>query len=139
MTRARKVEIFALALAVACLAWFLVSVRYWFGFSVGRCIVSGAGGCVMLDCEPAPVGRMAFVQAAPSAGVYWSGIATATGPFIILPLWGPLLLFATVAALAHRRARKPKAGTCAKCGYNLMGNVTGTCSECGTATRAATE
>jgi hypothetical protein len=33
---------------------------------------------------------------------------------------------------AHRVARRRAAGECLRCGYDLTGNVSGTCPECGT-------
>jgi hypothetical protein len=48
-----------------------------------------------------------------------------------VPLWVPFVLCVVVAVLAHRRARGPKPGTCIKCGYNLSGNESGVCPECG--------
>ncbi len=57
--------------------------------------------------------------------------------WFFVPLWVPAAatLLATGAAwrldaLARRRAR---AGCCAKCGYDLTGNTTGICPECGAA------
>ena len=49
-----------------------------------------------------------------------------------------LLLLAAYPAIAFirgplRRWRRRKRGECVNCGYNLTGNVTGVCSECGTA------
>ncbi len=44
----------------------------------------------------------------------------------------PALFYARRAAAAWRRARRRKRGLCAHCGYNLTGNVSGRCSECGT-------
>ena len=40
--------------------------------------------------------------------------------------------------LTYRRRLRPHArtGHCAACGYNLSGNVSGTCPECGTSTSA---
>ncbi len=54
-----------------------------------------------------------------------------------LPLWAPLLVFATYPTIAFirgplrrwRARRKPN--HCTSCGYNLTGNVSGVCSECG--------
>ena len=56
------------------------------------------------------------------------------GPF---PAWFPPILFgAPLYALlrfpARRRRRRRKQGLCVDCGYDLTGNVTGVCSECGT-------
>ena len=54
-----------------------------------------------------------------------------------VPLWIPFLLFATYPTIAFyrgplRRYRRRRKGLCVKCGYNLTGNVSGACSECGT-------
>ena len=55
-----------------------------------------------------------------------------------VPLWLPLLLFPAYPAFALvrgplRRWRRHRKGLCIRCGYNLEGNVSGTCSECGNA------
>jgi len=52
--------------------------------------------------------------------------------FILVPLWIPFLLFAipTVYLWWIDRRRIPP-GHCQKCGYNLTGNVSGVCPECG--------
>ena len=54
-----------------------------------------------------------------------------------LPLWCPMLLFSAYPMIAFvhgplRRYRRRRKGLCAKCGYDLTGNATGVCSECGT-------
>jgi hypothetical protein len=50
----------------------------------------------------------------------------------IIPLWIPLALLGTPTLLFWwlDRRRIP-AGHCRKCGYNLTGNVSGRCPECG--------
>ena len=55
---------------------------------------------------------------------------------IAFPLWLPLAMCVVlpVAQFARhflRRRRRPP-GTCSQCGYNLTGNSSGTCPECGT-------
>ncbi len=55
---------------------------------------------------------------------------------LFLPLWTPLLIFATYPTLAFirgpvRRWRRRRRGLCVKCAYNLTGNVSGVCPECG--------
>ena len=67
---------------------------------------------------------------APLGAVLWNAI-------------GPLLLITPAGSgwAAYRCARARAAGRsahlCRRCGYNLTGNVSGVCPECGTARRAA--
>ena len=56
---------------------------------------------------------------------------------LIAPAWILPVLFAAYPSIAFirgpvRRHRRRKRGLCLKCGYDLTGNVTGVCSECGT-------
>jgi predicted Zn-ribbon and HTH transcriptional regulator len=56
-------------------------------------------------------------------GYYW-GIA--------VPLWAPFLIFAVpTGILWWRDRRRIPPGHCQSCGYNLTGNVSGVCPECG--------
>jgi hypothetical protein len=54
-----------------------------------------------------------------------------------LPLWCPLLVLALPTAWLWRGDRVLGPGHCRQCGYDLTGNVTGRCPECGTPTRGA--
>lgn len=53
---------------------------------------------------------------------YWEGY---------LPLWLPFLMFAAPTAFLWYRDRRIPAGHCQACGYDLRGNVSGICPECG--------
>ncbi|MBI3832703.1 MAG: hypothetical protein HY287_00035 [Planctomycetes bacterium] len=53
------------------------------------------------------------------------------------PFWLPAILFAIYPILSItrgplRRARRRRRGQCMKCAYDLTGNISGTCPECGT-------
>lgn len=54
---------------------------------------------------------------------------------IIIPLWIPTLLFAVPPILCvaswYRSRLRRKTGHCALCGYDLTGNESGNCPECG--------
>ncbi len=49
-----------------------------------------------------------------------------------MPLWCPLILVALPTAYLYNRDRRPPPGHCLKCSYDLTGNVSGVCPECGT-------
>jgi len=56
-----------------------------------------------------------------------------------VPLWAGSVLFAAYPSVAFirgplRRWRRRRRGCCIACGYNLTGNVSGVCPECGEAT-----
>jgi len=52
--------------------------------------------------------------------------------FIRVPLWMPFLAFMILTAILwHRERRMPPRGHCLKCGYDLTGNESGRCPECG--------
>jgi hypothetical protein len=49
-----------------------------------------------------------------------------------MPLWVPSLLFSVLSVILFRRDRRRSgAGHCFVCGYDLCGNVSGICPECG--------
>ncbi len=63
-----------------------------------------------------------------SVGKAWYGF---------IPCWCPLVVFAAPTVVLWCRAHKCLENGCQKCGYDLTGNVSGVCPECGTAVRNA--
>ena len=47
------------------------------------------------------------------------------------PAWLAILAVALPTAILWYRDRRPPKGHCQRCGYDLTGNVTGVCPECG--------
>ena len=51
---------------------------------------------------------------------------------VAIPFWAPMLILGIpTAVLWWSKRRAVRAGHCEKCGYDLTGNVTGRCPECG--------
>ncbi len=76
-------------------------------------------------------------RAAHGWGLDISGNSNPPAVVVSTPLWLPTLLFAIYPAIAVlcRRIRgrlSSDPSLCSQCGYNLTGNQSGTCPECGT-------
>ena len=75
--------------------------------------------------------------------IYWGGEQSMGSPFnwsvsdkVALWLWLPVVVFLALPSFAFVRGPllrhlRRKTGCCLKCGYDLTGNVSGVCSECG--------
>jgi hypothetical protein len=59
--------------------------------------------------------------------------------YIVIPDWMPVLLLLLLPSLWlwSRWRGRCKNGSCRTCGYNLLGNTSGVCPECGTACTTA--
>ena len=136
-----------------------VSVLYYceYGFAIGQANIAifGSGGCVsfllVLDSSSPgvpsprsdlpPVGlvtrRCHKLSWAWQIVVRWNpnrGPPDWNRRLVRLPLWMPFVLVAIPTAFLWWRDRRlPPPGHCQRCGYDLTGNVSGRCPECGTA------
>ena len=86
--------------------------------------------------------RLADWPDALSYGTFWTcelGFwmpSLVRGPYssLILPIWVLVIVAAIGISFSMlRRLRRARPGCCNSCGYNLTGNVSGRCPECGTA------
>jgi hypothetical protein len=62
-------------------------------------------------------------------GIGWRPFTGTYATF--LPLWIPFVLVALATLFFWRRSRRFPPGHCGRCGYDLTGNVSGVCPECG--------
>jgi hypothetical protein len=82
----------------------------------------------MLRSNINPRGRFQYLSSARGRVSGWQ--------YVAFPLWAPFSILAAYPTIAFirgpmRRWRRMRRGLCVACGYNLKGNVTGVCSECG--------
>ncbi|MHC4444904.1 MAG: hypothetical protein ACYTBZ_14425 [Planctomycetota bacterium] len=101
--------------------------HYWFGQEWMLCL---SNGTLAFAWKVLGIGR----SFAPETFTRWLpsfDLVGATKTFVV-PLWIPLL-FAILATAAFFwwYPRLIPAGHCQHCGYNLTGNVSGVCPECG--------
>jgi len=136
---------------VLSLIGLLTSLLLWgmsytvFGWSNGRTIISVSGGAFryvkFLDQSAAESERwwsgFNGLDTALIPSVGWKPWATGSGgrQHVLLPFWIPSAFFATTLWFCyktfHARRQRNKRGLCVHCGYNLTGNVSGMCPECG--------
>lgn len=72
---------------------------------------------------------MVYSDDAPPRWWFLTSVGHSTTQWV--PLWVPLLFAALPTAYAWWRCRRFPPGHCQKCGYDLTGNTTGVCPECG--------
>ncbi len=102
--------------------------RYGTAFRLGR-------GCIGV-MRPGFIDGWSYPSAPTgiSRAVWWPylGHPAAGVTLVMVPLWCPLILVMLVTAAWWRRGSRVPAGLCPKCTYDLTGNVSGVCPECGT-------
>ena len=126
----RLVRHAGLALAVALLFLWVSSMRYTFGYL-------GTSGAVYFESG----GFAVFATHGQIPATGWMGVGQSRWPVVwwfavpaMVPLtagWMPLLAAVVPTALTFARRRIPP-GHCRQCRYDLHGNTSGVCPECGT-------
>ena len=131
-----------LAIAVA----FSLTPWWWFGFEFGGgaiCVMSGSIHVSNIDIDQwrwryrsIRFGRNLYAPTAWAKQLGWFVSVQATpgmaAPYVIVPLWIPFAMIAVPTGIVWYRGRRPPPGHCRKCGYDLTGNISGICPECGT-------
>ena len=118
-------------LAVALIVGWAVSSRNALFLTVGEFWIAVNNGQLQWGAWPSGwcARTLPIAIAAERPGVWYS---TMTG---LIDIWRALLLLSvptTVSWCVHlRQRRRPAPGHCQNCGYNLTGNVSGRCPECG--------
>ena len=116
-------------------------VSFWRSFNVttvaGRLVTVNFGSVYVFAGSIAPGAGWSVWSTGPASQDFhlWAAKWRITGVTVrAFPTWMFLLVALIPTVLAWRRMRRPLPGHCRKCGYDLTGNVTGKCSECGAET-----
>ena len=137
MTSRQSISFFlCLFIAIVSIGLFLTTRFCEFGYSGSEAVVGFAEGCfglgVPLKTQPQGfwVEKYLFPETrwVPTLDYYNSPLH-----FLIIPLWIPAVLgLIPVLRIARRARRTGRFGRCRLCDYDLHGNVSGICPECGT-------
>jgi predicted RNA-binding Zn-ribbon protein involved in translation (DUF1610 family) len=127
---------------LTAVAW-LLSPRWAFACHSKRSMVGFGQGVVfvMRGDYPAPKRGMLDIRPMRMLVKRWGWrwpVLSVDGPSrwkVVIPLWIPFVLLAVPTAILLWRDRRLPPGHCNTCGYNLAGNVSGICPECGTKVR----
>lgn len=137
----RSLSVCGLLLSAALIVMAACSLRVAYGY----CAPGFGVGCFLGSAVigiPEPLDRLestywssrSLSQVRKATKTFWDAFpesAARTGVWIRVPLWMPLLALFPPSLIVFRHSRRPNRGYCSKCGYDLTGNVSGTCPECG--------
>ena len=141
----RKRRIFkwvGLVVCSLCLLAFLTSLRWTPRCSIGSGVVFLEAGRVKVEywgfsskgdqelCRS--IWKPPSFVLEDASNLPWSFWFVPSHLYVGFPVWIPFVLIAVPTIVAWRRDRRFPPGHCQKCGYDLTGNESGVCSECGT-------
>ncbi len=150
-TPLRLIQRLLLAASLASAALWIITIptirfaRLEAHLFTGRAIISLSEGCItiMRNAYATPQPPRCFIDLPtnppwnrpPMAWGLWQPHLR-TNPraqLLMLPLWLSMLLTTIPAIILQRILRRPAPGHCPHCNYNLTGNQSGRCPECGKA------
>jgi hypothetical protein len=134
-SRSRTLSLAGLGMSVIITGACLASLRWQFGFAGERMAVTLVHGGIRAGVMSTAPPRGTGFWASPVGGGFlaWPQTFSSSSITVIaLPLWMPFLAFAVPSIIGWWRTRRRPSSQCPSCGYDLTGNVSGLCPECGT-------
>ena len=135
--------------SIMILTGLMMSLGLWL---VSYTVLGWANGRTIISLSAGAIRYVEFTTLAAGPEKWWwsgfQGFGTGFVPsvgrnpsgmvFFVLPMWMPTVLFAMAFWICRRfvywrRRRRKRLGQCLNCRYNLEGNVSGVCPECGEA------
>ena len=138
--RYRKLKWLSLVLFGLCVVAWLISSKYDVAGAWNTGVVGIQRGCFVLTVGVPTTPHFLWSPRPPHPGkvFIWKPHIVAhqrnPGGTAMIPLWIPMIVTLAAAWFFHRKARFTRLGHCAKCSYDLSGNESGVCPECGTRT-----
>lgn len=120
----------------ASMRWELQYLRPGAAWSLALEVANGQIGLFSQDRPffPPPNYRWRFGRVPFNPDWTWDvNLVTRKIWIVILPFWMLLMVAGGATALLWIRWRRPRAGHCPRCDYDLTGNTSGVCPECGQA------
>ena len=132
--RVRVMKWMGLLVCIFCVVAFVTSLRISPVARTSRLSIGIYGGCfffmLMRNVTITPT-----VECRPPENLEWlpKKLSNASNDtFLLVPFWMILVIVAIPTFILWRRDRRYPEGCCQGCGYDLTGNESGVCSECGT-------
>ena len=144
VSRYRKLELLSVVCTLLSVVLLLSSHFGAYRLCYGGTGVAFAGASVAVMIGPEPLPRQGWSANWDVARTWiWvphfrragSPLGSPKFTIIAFPLWIPSVIGAAATGYFHREARPKLPGHCPKCDYDLTGNVSGVCPECGTEIR----
>jgi len=117
---------------------FIVSLRFDFGYAGSTALGGLSSGAAVVGVVYGTPRRKGWICNTNLGWEYrrkliWlpSLRSDSGGTVLVVPFWIPFVVGVVVWALSARRFRTGLIGHCRKCVYDLTGNVSGVCPECG--------
>ena len=126
--RARRLAEYGVFVSIALLFPLVLSMVKAFGYSWSRSTVVCAYGCVGWTNDEPWDGWFLTGRHRPT--LFWRPVVQPN--VFAIPIWMFIVPVLVPSVLVLWRTRPPPPGHCQNCGYNLTGNVSGMCPECGT-------
>ncbi len=153
MMRKAVIVVLTLATLATAVAW-IVTVKWRYCHCNRQSLITVCGGGISVSRFSLPVqavlpmmpvegwSRRPDYPLVPPSNIGWPRYQATLGTYVYVPYWLLIALFAPYPAAAFvcgplRRFRRCDRGLCSTCGYNLTGNESGQCPECGTEIKRA--
>lgn len=121
-----------MVVAGVSLAGLVFTCKYHLGGNIGHFGCAGMHGCAMIIVHVSPVKvPWCWFERQRWSIPRWFPAMYGGYTALSIPLWIPTLAAAIAALVLHSQGRVAHRGRCRFCDYDLTGNTSGICPECG--------